>query len=137
MKKCGILLLFFAAFFAALWGCGRAENEKESDRKEVDYTVMDVRKLPKELLKIIEENKKDEIRMTYTDGDAMYLVRGYGQQKTGGYSIEVVQCTEDEESILLDTRLIGPSGQKKLAEDSSYPFLAVKIEKRDKEVQIQ
>ena len=71
MKKCGILLLFFAAFFAALWGCGRAEKEKGSDRKEVDYTVMDVRKLPKELLKIIEENKKDEIRMTYTDGDAM------------------------------------------------------------------
>ena len=137
MKKCGILLLFFAAFFAALWGCGRAEKEKESDRKEVDYTVMDVRKLPKELLKIIEENKKDEIRMTYTDGDAMYLVRGYGQQKTGGYSIEVVQCTEYEESILFDTRLIGPSGQKKLAEDPSYPFLAVKIEKRDKEVQIQ
>lgn len=137
MKKCGILLLFFAAFFAALWGCGRAEKEKGSDRKEVDYTVMDVRKLPKELLKIIEENKKDEIRMTYTDGDAMYLVRGYGQQKTGGYSIEVVQCTEDEESILFDTRLIGPSGQKKLAEDPSYPFLAVKIEKRDKEVQIQ
>ena len=137
MKKCGILLLFFAAFFAALWGCGRAEKEKGSDRKEVDYTVMDVRKLPKELLKIIEENKKDEIRMTYTDGDAMYLVRGYGRQKTGGYSIEVVQCTEDEESILFDTRLIGPSGQKKLAEDPSYPFLAVKIEKRDKEVQIQ
>lgn len=137
MKKCGILLLFFAAFFAALWGCGRAEKEKGSDRKEVDYTVMDVRKLPKELLKIMEENKKDEIRMTYTDGDAMYLVRGYGQQKTGGYSIEVVQCTEDEESILFDTRLIGPSGQKKLAEDPSYPFLAVKIEKRDKEVQIQ
>ena len=137
MKKCGILLLFFAAFFAALWGCGRAEKEKGSDRKEVDYTVMDVRKLPNELLKIMEENKKDEIRMTYTDGDAMYLVRGYGQQKTGGYSIEVVQCTEDEESILFDTRLIGPSGQKKLAEDPSYPFLAVKIEKRDKEVQIQ
>ena len=137
MKKCGILLLLFAVFFTALWGCGRAGIEKESDRKDVDYTVMDARKLPKELLKIIEENKKDEIRMTYTDGDVMYLVRGYGQQKTGGYSIEVVQCTEDEESILLDTRLIGPSGQKKLAEDSSYPFLAVKIEKRDKEVQIQ
>lgn len=99
--------------------------------------MVEMRKVPAELAEIIEKNKKNEIRMTYTQGEEQYLIRGYGEQKTGGYSIAVAECTEDEETVWLDTRLIGPQEQEKLSKEPSYPCLVIKMEVRDKEVMIQ
>ena len=99
--------------------------------------MVEMRKVPAELAEIIEKNKKNEIRMTYTQGEELYLIRGYGEQKTGGYSIAVAECTEDEETVWLDTRLIGPQEQEKLSKEPSYPCLVIKTEVRDKEVMIQ
>lgn len=137
MKKCNVLFVFFILLAVLLTACGAADGGTKSERKEVDCTVMDPRKIPEELAKLIEQNKKDEIRMTYTDGTALYLIRGYGEQKTGGYSIEVAECTEDDETVYFDTRLLGPSAQEKLPKEPSYPYLVVKIELREKDVLIQ
>lgn len=137
MKKCRILLFLFIMLPFVLAGCGASRKEAADNGKEVDYTVMDTRKLPEELTELIEENKKDEIRMTYTDGGDMYLIRGYGEQGSGGYSIQVAGCTEDDTTIYFDTRLLGPSGQEKLPKEPSYPVLVVKIEAREKDVLIQ
>lgn len=137
MKKCKVLFVFSVLLAVLLTACGAADAGTKSERKEVDYTVMDPRRLPEELAELIEQNRKDEIRMTYTDGTALYLIRGYGEQKTGGYSIEVAECTEDTETVYFDTRLLGPSGQEKLPKEPSCPYLVVKIELRDKDVLIQ
>lgn len=137
MKKRAALLFLVLLTAVCLVGCGTGDAGSGHDGQAVDFTVMDVRKLPAELTKLIEENKNGEIRMTYADGDDLYLIRGYGEQKTGGYSIEVTGCTEDEETVYLDTRLLGPSGQETLPNEPSYPYLVVKIEARDKEVLIQ
>lgn len=137
MRKCRILLFLFIMLSGVLAGCGAPEKETADNGKEVDYTVVDIMKLPKELTELIEENKKDEIRMTYTDGGDMYLVRGYGEQASGGYSIQVAGCTEDEETVYFDTRLLGPSGQEKLPKEPSCPVLVVKIEAREKDILIQ
>ena len=137
MKKCKYLIFFFVLLAVMLSACSAADTGAESERKEVDFTVMDPRRLPEELAGLIEENKQNEIRMTYTDGTALYLIRGYGEQKTGGYSIEGAGCTEDAETVYFDTRLLGPSGQEKLPKEPSYPYLVVKVELRDKEVLIQ
>ena len=137
MRKCGILLFLFIMLSCVSAGCGASEAGTADDRKEVDYTVVDIRKLPEELTELIEENKKDEIRMTYMDGADMYLVRGYGEQKSGGYSIEVAGCEEDGETIYFDTRLLGPSGQERLPAEPSYPILVAKIQAREKDVLIQ
>lgn len=128
---------FFAVLLLAglLTGCSMGK-ERDAARRSVDFTVVEPERIPQELAAIIEENKKEEIRMSYTDGEDMYLIRGYGEQKSGGYSIAVVECSEDEEGIWLDTRLIGPKSQENLSKDPSYPFLVAKIEARDKEVMI-
>ena len=63
-------------------------------------------------------NEAREIRMTFEDGDDLYLIRGYGEQKTGGYSIAVDACTEDEEKLYLTTRLIGPEDAEKQPKDA-------------------
>lgn len=119
-----------------LAGCGKKETD-QNGRTQVDYTVSESRKLPEELIQIIEENKEKEMRLTFEDGEWLYLIRGYGMQKTGGYSIAVEECSEDEETVYLDTRLIGPSDPRNLSEEPSYPWIAVKIETRKKEIRME
>ena len=137
MKRVGILMFLLLTLTVAVAGCASTEGSAKKEGREIDYTVVESGKLPEELLRTIEENKHREIRMTYLDGDDMYLVRGYGEQKTGGYSIAVAGCTEDESTILFDTRLLGPTESEGLSKDPSYPCLVVKIEARDKEVMIR
>lgn len=120
-----------------LTGCSAAKTETETGRKVIDFTVVEVREIPEKLMEVIEENKQEEIRLSYTEGENLYLVRGYGRQKTGGYSIAVAECTEDETTIWFDTRLLGPESQEKLSDDPSYPYLVVKMELREKQVMIE
>ena len=136
-KKTGVRFFVICIFtMALLAGCG-GTKQGEAKRREIDFTVAEKEELPKELLEVIEKNKEQEIRMTYTDGASMYLIRGYGEQKTGGYSISVAECTEDDENVYFDTRLIGPKEQPKGKTEPSFPYLAVKIETREKEVLIE
>ena len=136
-KKAGVRFFVICVFAVALLaGCGNARRGAK-ERREIDFTVAEKEELPKELLEVIEKNKEQEIRMTYTDGADMYLIRGYGKQKTGGYSILVAECTEDEKHVYFDTRLIVPKEQPKGQAEPSFPYLAVKIETREKEVLIE
>lgn len=135
MRKICIWVFAVLLSTGLLTGCS-AGKEGDGAHSSIDFTVVELERIPEELAAVIEENKKNEIRMSYTDGEDMYLIRGYGEQKSGGYSIEVAQCWEDEEGIWLDTRLIGPRSQENLSKDPSYPCLVVKIEARDKEVMI-
>ena len=137
MKKNRGLLPVLCALACLLWGCAAPGEAGDAERTAIDYTVMEPGKLPEELRQAIEENKEGEIRMTYMDGEDLYLVRGYGKQKTGGYSIAVAECAQDEETIVFDTRLLGPDSQENLSGEPSYPCLVVKIEARDKEVMIK
>lgn len=131
MLLCVCLMIFGAA------GCSTEKGENTDGRSEVEFTVVNPDKVPEELAQEIEKNKQGEIRMSYTDGGNMYLVRGYGEQKTGGYSISVVECTENESEIYLDTRLLGPANQEQISKEPSYPCLVLMIEAREKEVKIQ
>ena len=74
---------------------------------------------------------------SFADGDDLYLIRGYGEQKSGGYSIAVDACTEDDEKLYLTTRLIGPKDAEKVPEDASYPYIVVRVAATEKEVEIQ
>ncbi len=120
--------------FAALTGC---EKTEEGEQVEVDFTVVTPDEIPQELLTIIEENKENEMRLTWMDGEEMYLIRGYGKQATGGYSIGIAECTEDEECLWFDTRLIGPQDEETLSKEPSWPYLVVKIAATEKEVIIE
>ncbi|MCD7882258.1 MAG: protease complex subunit PrcB family protein [Lachnospiraceae bacterium] len=94
------------------------------------------RELPEELLAIIEENKDQEMRLTWKDQEEMYLIRGYGEQLTGGYSVAVAGCTEDEATLWFDTRLIGPE-EGEATGAASYPYLVIKIDATEKVVVIE
>lgn len=122
-------------FLLTLYGCGTSGGGM-GERADVEFTVVSVEEVPQELSEILEKNKAREIRMTYQDGEELYLIRGYGEQKTGGYSISVVECSEDEENLYFLTQLIGPEDPEGLSEDPSYPYLVAKTARTDKNVEI-
>ena len=122
-------------FLLTLCGCGTSGGGM-GERADVEFTVVPAEEVPQELSEILEKNKAREIRMTYQDGEELYLIRGYGEQKTGGYSISVVECSEDEDKLYFLTQLIGPEDPEGLSEDPSYPYLVAKTARTDKNVEI-
>ena len=103
-------------------------------KTEVEFTVVEPDEVPSELAVIIEENKQGEIKLTYEDQGYMDLVRGYGQQKTGGYSIAVNEVFLAEDGLHVDTSLIGPPRDQEIRDEASYPYLVIKIEAQEAEV---
>ena len=57
---------------------------------------------------LIEENKTKEFQLTYQEQGNLYLIKGYGEQKTGGYSIRIEDVSLWENAIHVQTMLIGP-----------------------------
>ena len=102
--------------------------------RDVEITVLEEEKIPEEFLTQIEEKKSGPFKITYADKDALYIARGYGEQKTSGYSIEVKECYETENAIYIHTNLIGPSKEEKIVEAKTFPYVAVKMQFIDKNV---
>ena len=128
-KKLSVFLLI--GFF--LMGC--QENPGYADKiRDIDYTVVQESDLPDELRIAIEERKENGFKLTYADGDYLYIVIGYGRQETGGYSIVVNDLYLTANGILFDTELFGPKTGEVVEEAASYPYIVVKIEYMDKSV---
>ena len=114
-------------------GCFVKKMNTEKIR-DVEITVLEEEKIPEEFLTQIEEKKSGPFKITYADKDALYIARGYGEQKTSGYSIEVKECYETENAIYIHTNLIGPSKEEKIVEAKTFPYVAVKMQFIDKNV---
>lgn len=114
-------------------GCTVEESSNEKLR-DLEFTVVEEADIPEELLKIIEEKKSEEFKITYTDNENLYICVGYGEQQTGGYSIAVNELYLTSNAIYMDTNLIGPSKDEKISEALSYPYIVVKTEYMDKSV---
>lgn len=127
------IIALFIAICCCLMGCSVQETD-EAKIKDLEFTVVENEKVPEELKEIIEKNKESEIKMTYQIGQYLYIIRGYAKQKTGGYSIAVKQCYLTEDSIHVETDLIGPESEQKLQGDPSFPFIVLKLEYMDKAV---
>ena len=116
-----------------LTGCELIRIE-EGERTPVEYAIVKQEELPDEAVEFIEQRKKKEFQMTYLVGDVLYLLKGYGEQMTGGYSIQVEEVSESENGVFCKTRLIGPSEWNQGGEPS-YPCIVLKIKKTGKPVQ--
>lgn len=72
--------------------------------------------------------------MIYKVEDSMYLMKGYGTQVTGGYSIQVEEVSQSENGVFCKTQLLGPA-EGKQGQEPSYPCIVLKIKSTDKPVQ--
>lgn len=112
-------------------GCSLMQKKNE-EGTEVDYTVVKVSEWPEEIQKIIEEKKQNAFEMTYRCDGELYLMKGYGIQTSGGYSIQVEYIKETSDILHVKTQLIGPSSKEQKQEAVSCPMIVVKVEYRDK-----
>jgi len=85
-------------------------------------------------MEFILDKQEQAFRFTSTSGEYLYIAVGYGQQESGGYSISVSDFFLTENSIILDTELIGPSVSEDLVMAPSYPFIVIKTEKIEQPV---
>ena len=87
MKKT-VLLVCYLILILSLGGCRLVRIEEEK-RTPLEYEVVEPEQLPDEAAALVEEKKASEFRVTYQSGEELYLIRGYGKQMSGGYSIQV------------------------------------------------
>ena len=126
----GTLLIFC---FASLIACNK-ESDKMQKVRDLAFTVVSEDCLPEELLEKVSEAKAQEFKITFTKENYLYICIGYGEQKTGGYSITLNELYETQNAIYIDTNLIGPQPEDIKKEASSYPYIVVKTEMIDKTV---
>ncbi len=131
-KKIWLSLLACISLLVLLTGCGMGEGEAE--REKVDFTVVSEERRPEELTKLLEQKKMEEFHLTYTDGEALYICIGYGEQPTGGYSIRVQEFSIAGENLYVDTLLVGPESAKEAEKTPSYPMIVLKTEQREVQV---
>ena len=83
---------------------------------------------------IIDEKKAAPFQITYSDTENLYICEGYGEQKTGGYSIVVNELYLTDNRICVNTGLLGPDEKQKSSQNPSYPYIVLKTELLDKPV---
>lgn len=129
MKKPLISVLLLIAFLCDVVCLGGCAKEKQIEKvKSIDYTVVPEEDIPEDLLEIIEPRKEVPFQLTFSDQSYLYIVKGYGEQETGGYNIVVNDFYQAEDTLYLDTELFGPSTDETVDSRISYPYIVLKIE---------
>lgn len=125
------ILLIFAGVT-----CTGCSVEKISDKKvkDVDYTIVTEAEIPQTLMTSIEERKSAPFKLSYSDNKELYIVVGYGEQPSGGYSIVVDELYLTENTIVFATTLEGADKQQEMEVNPTYPYIVVKMEYIDYEV---
>ena len=136
MKKISLGILAAVVLIVGLSSCGIIKIDRE-EKQKLDYTVVKEEDMPREIQALIEERKEQEFQMAYQSGNELYLVKGYGQQEGGGYSIQVEALSMTENALELKTKLLGPSGEEDQPPEPSYPYIVIKMEYRDLPVRFQ
>ena len=74
------------------------------------------------------------MKLNYGYKGYLYIARGYGTKKTTGYSVEVFQCYETGNSVVIKTGLQGPGKKEEILKKKTYPYVVIKMEYTDKQV---
>lgn len=135
MQKFKMILLLLGVIGSGLifTGC-KSENTDIKKIKDLEFTVVEEADIPEPLMQILNEKKKVPFKMSYANTDNLYIVVGYGEQPTGGYSISVDELFLADNAVYIDTNLIGPSKQDYVTNAVTYPYIVVKTEFIDQSV---
>ena len=107
------------------------------DKKRVnvmEYKVLSEEEIPIEILEEIEKYKEESVQCSYICSDKLYIVVSYGMQDTSGYTVEVNDLYESSNAIFVKTTLKGPASLKEAKEETTYPYIVLRISLSDKKV---
>lgn len=116
------------------WACG--SDTKPEKTGDISYTIVPEGEVPEELQKLIDERKESEFRLSFSEGENLYLAVGYGRQETGGYSIQLKELYLAGDVIYMDTELQGPLPEETtdVQDSTAAPWLVVKMQQMDKTI---
>jgi hypothetical protein len=109
-------------------GCSFSADGQTAKVRDLEYTVVGEQELPEELQTEIDANKQTAFQLTYSDGEYLYIVNGYGEQETSGYSIQVKELYLTGQAVCFQTELTGPQNGEKVSSTKSFPYVVVKTE---------
>lgn len=128
------LIIYLCFIIVLIIGC-KAQNIKDLKKeKDLKFKIVEEDEVPKELCMMIESQKKKPFRFSYADGKDLYIVIGYGEQSTGGYSIKIKELYLTKQEIVIETELLGPSKDEVVTRVFTYPYVIVKTKYIDKPV---
>lgn len=130
--KSKYLFCMLVTLFSVVMLCGCSVSDSSTEKvADIDFTVVTEENLPQEVKDVIEEKKTEEFRVVFSAKENMYIAIGYGKQNTSGYSISVKELYRTENSIIVDTNLIGPSKGETISEEETFPYIVIMIENMD------
>ena len=132
-RRVAIVCMAVIFLLGALTGCQFEETE-DVKIKDLDYTVCDESKLPGELVRLIDERKKEPFKLTYRTKDYLYIVVGYGAQDRTDLNVMLTQLYLTKNAIFVDTKLSSAEGSTLADNKVIYPWIAVKCELYDVQV---
>ena len=133
MRK-AISLICMAVFAVLLFGGCQIVRIEGEPREPLTYTVVKQDDIPRELLALIAEKKEKEFQLTYQSGEDLYLIKGYGRQMSGGYSIQVEELGMTGSAVFFRTKLLGPSDLGESGGEPSYPYIVIKMKYQNEPV---
>lgn len=111
----------------ALTGCSISRSPSVKIR-DLTFTVVSPDEIPTPLQEVIDENLTTEMKLSYQNDGQLYIARGFGEQKTSGYSISAEQCYLGEDGIHVKFQLLGPAKDVQATEEASYPYIVIQLE---------
>ena len=135
MKKwiAGVCLACLTAAAVMMGGCSE-EDEAKDKVADLEFTVVSEAEIPAELQELIEKKKANEFKLSYSADGYLYIVAGYGTQDTGGYSVSVKELYLTENSIVMDSDLIGPGQDEEVSQKPSCPYIVIRTEDRPESI---
>lgn len=128
-----VSMLLLVVVLAAFTGC-KTRTAKDEKIKDLEFTVVENVDQPDQLKQLIEQKKMQNMKLSFIDGEFLYVVVGYGEQKTGGFSIQVNEFYETKNAIYIDTTLLGPNENDMVTQALTYPYVVIKTENIDKPI---
>ncbi len=129
------LILVFTLVSCASSGGGSGEDEAQAP--DLAYEIVEKSKIPQKLAEKIQQEQKEKFGFSYRNGEEMYIAFGFGEQPTGGYSIQVVSVKDMGSKIVVEARLIPPQAGEVTPQSVSYPYLVLLTKDTGAEVQFR
>lgn len=126
----GIALMLVTLCAGILAGCS-IESSNRTKVSDLEYQILTEEEIPEELKTEIEVKKNADFKLTYETDEYLYIVRGYGEQETGGYSIRLKELYLTSNAIFFSTELIGPRKGESVTKSPSFPYIVVRTDLHD------
>ncbi|QUH28091.1 protease complex subunit PrcB family protein [Vallitalea guaymasensis] len=103
------------------------ESVKDANKvMDMEFTVVDDDNVQDVIKQNIDILKFNPFKLSFRDGHYLYIAVGYGEQRTGGYSIQVNELYESQDRIVISTELLCPGADDIVTMNITYPYLIIR-----------